>query len=829
MDNSQIIEEIDIIIRAKIEEARKDIQNVAKETKKMVSSVSNDMKKLDKSGQLDGFKQELKQCKEEIQKVKINDGNWNITYTLGADTSEFDKAMNEAQKKYEQQLKEAQEIQASVPIQSIKDNQQEEVQISPLQENLNNFNYLPIKQELQTIAMQIAELVPQIQTFGAEAKKVFTEQDRLIPQVAQRIKEFGVGVSYIKGQITQPFDALKQRISPISSIFSNIGKVAKNSVIQASANFKELANSTNNPIGKLNNLIKKIRNTGDEAQKTKTKGKGIGTDFGKSLEKGISSIKKFTLSLLSVRSAFSVISKAAQSYLSFDTQLNDSLQNSWNTLGSLLAPILEYVVGLFSKLTSAVATFVKTLTGVDLVARANAKALDKQSKSAKKASQSLSGIDDIDTLSTNSGNGSDDTQTISMEEINIEPLMLFANKVQEIFSKLFNPFKEAWENVGTDVFDSMMSMFNSIGELSNTVFSSFEEVWTNGTGTEIMTNMLLNWQQLFDIVDSVAGAITGAWENNNNGTEIVQHIADIFKDIQQFSLDIGDSLKKWIISEDFQIMLEKVFGVVEDLFGYAKDFADWILKMYETYLKPVIDEKLLPAITSIITAITDIWNTVKPVVDFVIGYIGSVLEPVIQGLCGFIGGIIDVIKGIADFISGVFTGDWKKAWNGIKLIFKGIWDAIASIVKTPINMILSGVEFLVNKIIDAFNSFKKAINKISFDVPDWIPVIGGKKWGFNLKLSDSVSLPRLATGNVAYEPTTAIFGEYANARSNPEITSPISIMKDSFRDVLNEFDFGGTRVEKLVINVADENFYDGAIDYINEKNARKGVSVIKEV
>ena len=803
MDNNQIIEEIDIIVRAKIEEARKDIKNVAKETKKMVNSVSNNMKNLNESGQLESFKQELKQCKEEIKKVKVNDGNWNITYTLGADTSEFDKAMDEAQKKYEQQLKETQELQASIPSRNLIDDSQKSIPISPLQENLNNFNYLPIKDEIKTIAMQIAQLIPQIKTFGVEAKKVFTEQDRLIPQVAQKI-------------------------SPIGSIFSNVGKVAKNSVIQASANFKEIANSTNNPIGKINNLIKKIRGTGDEAQKTKRKSKGMGSDFGKGLEKGINSIKKFTLSLLSVRSAFSMISRAAQSYLSFDTQLNDSLQNSWNTLGSLLAPILEYVVGLFSKLTSAVAMFVKALTGVDLVAKANAKALDKQSKSAKKTSQSLSGIDDIDTLSTNSGGG-DEPQTISTEEVDISPLMEFANKVQEIFSKLFEPFKEAWENVGTDVFDSMMNMFNSVGELSNTVFSSFEEVWTNGTGTEIIQNYLLMYQQLFDIIDAVAGAIDRAWSKNDNGTKIIQHIADIFKDIQKFTLDIGDSLKKWVISEDFQIMLEKVFGVVEDLFGYAKDFADWILKMYETYLKPVIDDKLLPAITSIITAITDIWNTVKPVIDFVIGYIGAVLEPVIQGLCGFIGGIIDVIKGIADFISGVFTGDWRKAWDGIKLIFKGIWDAIASIINTPINMILSAIEFLVNKIIDAFNSFKKAINKISFDIPDWIPVIGGKKWGFNLKMSDQVSLPRLATGNVAYEPTTAIFGEYANARTNPEITSPVSILKDSFRSVLSEFDFGGTRVERIVVNVAGENFYDDTIDYINEKSTRKGVSVIKEV
>jgi len=55
------------------------------------------------------------------------------------------------------------------------------------------------------------------------------------------------------------------------------------------------------------------------------------------------------------------------------------------------------------------------------------------------------------------------------------------------------------------------------------------------------------------------------------------------------------------------------------------------------------------------------------------------------------------------------------------------------------------------------------------------------------------------------------------------------MMKDSFRDVLNEFDTEGTRIDRLCINVAGENFYDDTIDYINEKSERNGVSVIKEV
>ena len=69
MDSKNIIEEIDIIIRAKVEEARKDIRSVVKETEKMVSSVSGNMKKLDKSGQLDSFRKGLENARDELENL----------------------------------------------------------------------------------------------------------------------------------------------------------------------------------------------------------------------------------------------------------------------------------------------------------------------------------------------------------------------------------------------------------------------------------------------------------------------------------------------------------------------------------------------------------------------------------------------------------------------------------------------------------------------------------------------------------------------------------------------------------------------------------------
>ena len=84
-----------------------------------------------------------------------------------------------------------------------------------------------------------------------------------------------------------------------------------------------------------------------------------------------------------------------------------------------------------------------------------------------------------------------------------------------------------------------------------------------------------------------------------------------------------------------------------------------------------------------------------------------------------------MIKGIFDgfitFIKGVFTGNWKKAWTGVKNILVSIFSTFAGIVKQPINAVIG----LVNKAIGS-------LNKVTVDIPDWVPKMGGKKFGINM-------------------------------------------------------------------------------------------------
>ena len=109
-----------------------------------------------------------------------------------------------------------------------------------------------------------------------------------------------------------------------------------------------------------------------------------------------------------------------------------------------------------------------------------------------------------------------------------------------------------------------------------------------------------------------------------------------------------------------------------------------------------------------------------------IGYFDSFFNSVTQ----IVSGIMTWFDGIIMFITGVFTGNWAKAWEGVRNIFGGIFESLGGLLKMPINGVISMI-----------NGAIAGINSISVDIPDWVPGIGGEKFGINIP-----QLPMLARG-----------------------------------------------------------------------------------
>lgn len=133
----------------------------------------------------------------------------------------------------------------------------------------------------------------------------------------------------------------------------------------------------------------------------------------------------------------------------------------------------------------------------------------------------------------------------------------------------------------------------------------------------------------------------------------------------------------------------------------------------------------------------------------------SVVKGMYDSAVNSINGIKTEFKGLLTFVTGAFSGDWAKAWDGAKMAFAGCFQALPDFAKGPLNLVIS----LANKAIAGLNSLG------SFKVPDMVPGIGGQSVGINIP-----EIPMLASGGIATGPSLAMVGE----GREPEAILPLS-------------------------------------------------------
>ena len=159
---------------------------------------------------------------------------------------------------------------------------------------------------------------------------------------------------------------------------------------------------------------------------------------------------------------------------------------------------------------------------------------------------------------------------------------------------------------------------------------------------------------------------------SSGDTGIGTGISSSIGDVTNSTLTLSSTMERIIE------IIRPIWNIISDIFGLLKEIVLWVVDMYSTYLSPVV-EKILGLLGKIFEFVGLIWDTVFPVISSIVGAILDSLEPTIKDLCEIIGHIIDALSGVMDFITGVFTGDWERAWNGIKDFFGGIISAIGTI------------------------------------------------------------------------------------------------------------------------------------------------------
>lgn len=238
--------------------------------------------------------------------------------------------------------------------------------------------------------------------------------------------------------------------------------------------------------------------------------------------------------------------------------------------------------------------------------------------------------------------------------------------------------------------------------------------------------------------------------------EVIVPLAKILGDVLaiafDFVADVAESLWKNVI-----VPLAKALS---ELFGPAVEAVSAVLEfLWKKVFMPLasfLGSTVKSVFESLITVVTYLWkNVLKPVAEYIGGAFAQLFDTVFESVGTLIDGLKTSLKGLLDFVTGVFTGDWGKAWEGVKSVFKGIFESLYGLVKLPLNLIIDAI----NRVIDG-------INKVSFDMPDFL---GGGKFGMSIK-----NIPHLAKGGLAYGPTLAVVGDNRGAASNPEVVAPLS-------------------------------------------------------
>ena len=385
------------------------------------------------------------------------------------------------------------------------------------------------------------------------------------------------------------------------------------------------------------------------------------------------------------------------------------------------------------------------------------------------------------------------------------------------------------------------------------------------------TILILSESTFRDILDVVLTPIT---ELKDRAIETLNYLSvpvvQIFNDLADVFHMFGDTIVRI-----YDGSIHPLFTTLRDA---ITDVGGVFLNAFNTYILPIIQKAadkftdfkdnviapLMPKFEEVFGKISEcvqtVWHVIEPFVlwfvETAVQQIGNALNIAVSAFFAFLSGVGTVIDGVLtalgglmDFIIGVFTGDWDRAWNGIKAIFDVIWKAIKGILETvlktiysilsgalehtkktwesvwkaisdffkkifdgikaalnekmeavktgistalerikenweklwsgmktfvvdcftgiwngikgTINTILSGVESMANGVINAINGMINALNSISFDIPDWVPEIGGNSFGLHIPTIHNISIPKLAEGGFvkANTPQLAMIGD----------------------------------------------------------------------
>lgn len=470
---------------------------------------------------------------------------------------------------------------------------------------------------------------------------------------------------------------------------------------------------------------------------------------------------------------------------------------------------------------------------------------------AKAAKTATASIDELNVLQQDTGSaGSGGSSSgggvgggglipgASMDEAQeVPPVLEKIKKLIEDVGQLFAPSIAAWGSAfqqlaGTAksswgiIQESAMKLWDStlrplgeylLGDFIPNVTNAFSETFAPifaDVGSLIMEQFALQFQWACDLIGDLINSfllpmfgflqqviqdmfadIKGAWDVY--GQPILDGLALGFQSVRDILSDVYYNLVKPVLEEIMQqidwLWSEHLKPLWDNLMEFFGAFAEMVLAIWNEYIFPWVQQMV------------DIF---APILSEAIKFVVDSFATAFARISDIVSAVIRILKGLCEFVTGVFTGDWEKAWNGIKDIFGGVWDGIVGVLKGAVNTVIDMINAVLRAVALGVNAIIDKINALSFTVPDWVQGIGGETIGFNFPKFDPPQIPKLARGAVlpANNPFLAVVGDQ---RRGTNVEAPLETITQAVIAALSQL--GGA--QELTASQPIEVKLDGQVLY----------------
>lgn len=445
----------------------------------------------------------------------------------------------------------------------------------------------------------------------------------------------------------------------------------------------------------------------------------------------------------------------------------------------------------------------------------------------------------------NSGAGLENITALFTALTNINNLLI---SIADSFSRAFS--SELGTMVLTNILGIVTGIYDIIGNLALSIMNAWN---TAGVGDGIWTGILTIINNIAGFIHGIVDK-TAEWAANLNFYPLLESIKNLLEAVGPVVQAIGDWLSKIyteivlpFAKYLIEVALPGIINALSGLFNFLNEH-QWIIEVVGAALIGAFAAgKIVPLITKIVGAVKAIiavlsgsgglmgaistivsalggpltlaitaaiailvllisnWDKVKETMqrfsDWMkgvfshdwtqeFGALGEVFNGFLKNLENMWNSVKQIFGGIIDFVAGVFTGDWERAWNGVKSIFEGIWNLFGSIVKSPVNLIISILNALIRGVATMVNNIGEMLNSLHVEIPDWVPKFGGNKLGFNIPTWTPGQIPYLATGAVI-PPNKEFMAVLGDQKHGNNIEAPESLLRKIVREEARGNQSGG--------------------------------------